>query len=248
MPFSNTTTKAGILQEIEFWTNLGDAGITGNATLLKTMTSRVNEAFNRLSPFLYSFSDYLKWDDSNNTDLPIGTFDIVSGQSDYTIAQDDNSLDILNITGMRVLTNSSSTYYYDLKEMTMDEWKAIESLSPNSYSTGIPTSYLKRGNTIFLYPQPNYNATNGAKIYFEREISYFVSTDTSKEPGIPRPFHALLALYAAHDWLLVNKPENGTLITRLEAQITKRESELQNAINGRFPRRAKISSAPIIFK
>lgn len=241
MDFSNTTTKAGILQTIERWTNLTDGAITGDATLIKTMTAAVNDAFDTLMPLLLSFSDYLKWDDTNNTDLPIGTFNIVSGQSDYTIAQDANSLDILNITGVRIVTSSTGTYFYDLREVTSEDQWAQEIMSPNTTSIGTPSVFMKRGNTIFLFPQPNYSATVGGKIFFERQESYFVSTDTTKKPGIPRPFHILLALYPALEFVLVNLPENTALITRLEARIAKTEKALKDAIDGRNPHRSIMS-------
>lgn len=246
--FSDTTKKNGLIQNCEFWCNLGDAGISGDATLLKVFTARINTGFDRLMPFLLSFSDYLKWDDNNQTDMPIGTFNIVANQSDYTIAQDTNSLDILNITSVRILPSATATYFYDLQEMTADDYYAPDAMSPNPTSVGMPVSYLKRGNTIILYPQPNYSATAGAKIAFEREANYFDSTDTTKEAGIPRPFQELLSLYASYDWLVVNKPDNQLLITRLEAQITRREKELRSAIDGRNPRRAEMQMQSTNFR
>lgn len=248
MTFSDTTAKNGAIQTCEFWTNLGDAGISGDATLLKVFTARINEAFDRLMPFLLSWGSVLKWDDLNQTDLPIGTFNIVSGQSDYTIATDDNSLDILNITNVQILPSATATVYMDVKEMTMDDPYAIHAMAPASTDTGTPTHFLKRGNTIHFWPQPNYSVTSGGKIFFEREQSYFVSTDTTKEAGIPKPFHGLLPLYASYDWLLVNKPANAELITRIEAQISRRERELRDAISGRFPAREKLSMARIVHR
>lgn len=247
-PFSDTTKKNGLIQECEFWTGLGDGAISGDTTLLKVFTSRINQAFDRIAPYLYSFSDYLKWDDTNNTDLPIGTFNIVSGQSDYTIAADANSLAILNITGIRILPATNQTFYMDLAEVTADDPMAATVMSPNPTDIGTPRWFLKKGNTIYLFPQPNYSSTNGAKISFEREISYFASTDTTKEAGIPRTTQGLLPLYASYDWLVVNLPANGTLITRVEAQIAKREQALKNAIDGRYPARAQITTRPIRFR
>lgn len=247
MPFNDTTNKNGLIQSVEFWCGLGDGGVSGDSTLLKVITTRINSGFDKLAPLLYSFSNFLRFDDSNNTDLPIGTFNLVSGQADYTIAQDDNSLDILNITNVRILPSATATVYNDIEEMTIDDPDAVEAMSPASGTTGVPYKWLKRGNTIFFFPKPNYAATSGAKIFFEREKSFFASTDTTKEAGIPLPFQELLALYASYDWLVVNKPENGTLVTRLEAQITKREEGLRNAINGRFPRRAIMTPKRINF-
>lgn len=248
MEFSNTTTKTGILQTIERWCNLADGAITGDTTFIKTMTASVNDAFNTLIPLLLSFSDYIKWDDTNNTDLPIGTFSLVSGQSDYTIAQDANSLDIFNITSLRILPFATSTTYMDLYEMTSDDWRANEAMSPNTFSIGVPTHFLKYGNTIFLYPQPNYSVAAGVKIYFERQPSYFVSTDTTKKPGIPRPFHVLLALYPALEWNILNNPQNTAVITRIEARIAKVEKDLRNAIEGRNPHRSVMTTKRIRFR
>ena len=245
MEFSDTANLNGIIQRIEQWTGLGNGGISGNPTFLKIMTGNVNEAFDRIMPLLYSYSNYLKWDDENNTDLPIATLNIVSGQTDYKIAQDANSLDILNITNVEFYASATSTVYIDLQEITMDDRRAIDAMSPPTNITGVPTLWLKRGNTIFLYPKPTYNATNGIKIFFERQASYFVSTDTTKQPGIPKPFHGLLALYAAYDWLVQNQPDGTVMITRIEAQIAERTKALSNAIMGRNPRRGIMSGKKI---
>lgn len=245
MVFNDTSTKAGLVQKCELYTNLGDAGITGNSTLLYQFTGLINDAFDNLMPFLLSWGSVLKWDDSNHTDLPIGTTNIVSGQSDYTIAQDDNSLDILNITSVKVLPNANSTQYMDLDEISLESYYATWAISPSSTDVGTPVCWLKRGNTIHLFPQPNYNATAGIKIFFESEQSYFVYTDTTKKAGIPKPFHVMLALYASLDWLVINKPTNTALIAKLERKIAQKEQQFKDAIKGRFPSREKITTAPI---
>lgn len=183
----------------------------------------------------------IQWDDLNHTDLPIGTFNLVSGQGDYTIAEDANTLDIFNITEVRIYASATDTTYRPVEIINADHPLAYYAMSPSSTETGTPTHVLKRGNTLHFYPTPNYNATSGGKIFFEREQSYFASTDTTKEPGFPKPFHALLALYASHDWLTVNKPENQMLITRLEAQIQKREKGLQELIRTRYPSETKMT-------
>ncbi len=237
---SDTVNKNGHIQNVEFWTGLGDGAISGDATLLQIITARLNAGFDRIMPLLYSFSSYIKWDDQTQADLPIGTFPIVANQSDYTISTDVNLLDILSIAKVRILPSATSTTYQDLKLMTSDDELASEAMSPNSTTAGTPTHFLKHGNTIYLYPQPNYNAT--AKIFFEREANYF-TTVTTQEIGLPRPFQDLVDLYASHDWLIVNKPDNSMLITRLEGQIAKRELALQSVIDSRNPHTASIKAA-----
>ena len=235
MQFSDTTNKSGVLQTIERLTGLGDAGITGNTTLLKVITASVNQAFDEIMPFLLSYSDKMRWDDTNHSDHPIGTVSIVSGQSDYFVTEDDNSLDILNLTNVRILTTSSGTEYTELERMTLDDSRALDAMSPNPSVTGIPTHFLENNNVIFLYPEPNYAATSGLQLFFEREQSYFASTDTTKEPGIPKPFHHLLALIASHEWLVVNKPSNTAVITRLEEKVAAAKNSLKSLIDSRNP-------------
>ena len=232
MQFSDTTNKSGVIQTIERWTGLGDAAISGDTTLLRKITSSVNDAFDTLLPLVLSFSDHLRWDDINHSDLPIGTFDIVSGQGDYSIVADANGLDILNITAVR-LKSSSSSYLADLEKITIDEVLGENAMNPNSSETGVPTKYLEFGNTIFLYPKPNFSLTSGGQIFFEREPSYFAYTDTTKEPGIPKPFHSLLALYASLDWILIYKNDNTALIISLKEKILKKENELKDMISRR---------------
>lgn len=214
---------------------------------MKVFTALVNQAFNRLMPRILSYADHIRWDDINNTGLPIGTFNIVSGQSDYTIAQDGNSLDILNITDVRACLSSSSTFYTELEKMSIDDQRALDAMSPNSAITGVPVAWLERGNTIFLWPQPNYSATNGVKIFFERQQYYFLTSDTTKTPGIPRPFHELLALIPAHDWLITNRSTQPMLITRIEAEIASQEKSLDAFISKRYPTKSVMTPRKIPF-
>lgn len=246
MDFSDTTNKNGIIQTIERWTGLGDGTITG--TLLKTMTASVNAAFDELMPLVLSYCDHLRWEDTNHTDKPVATFNLVSGQADYKFTTDDNSLNVLNITGVRVYPSSSATEYEDLERMTLDDPNALDAISPNPSNTGIPSHFLEHGNTLYLYPEPNYSSTSGVKVYFERDPSYFASTDTTKEPGIPRPFHALLPMIASHEWLTQNKPENQMLITRLEAKIADAKKALKDLIGARTPTKNTMTLRGINFR
>ena len=54
MQFNNTTTKDGLIQEFEFWTNLGDGTVSGDAVLLPQVTNRFNRSFDRIMPRVLS--------------------------------------------------------------------------------------------------------------------------------------------------------------------------------------------------
>lgn len=244
MQFSDTTNKNGILQEIEFWTGLGDGVVTGNATIKKQMTSRVNRALERRLPLLVTNRDQLRWDDTNHTDLPIVTGDLTSGQGDYQCLTDDNGLAVINITNVLILQTSTATEYIELARLTLDDPRALSAMSPNPSDVGVPSHFVEKDNTVFLYPQPNYSKTAGVKLFIERSQSYFVDSDTTKSPGIPVQFHQLLPLDASKDWLLVNKSEAKLLIASVTAEIAKLERNLKKAINARGPVRRRLIGAP----
>jgi len=247
--FSDTTTKDGLIQRFEFWTRMKDGSVTG--TLLKQVTSRINTAFEKIMPILLSYSDYIRFDDTqNHTDRPIGTVNIVSGQADYTIKTDDNSLDILNINAVRVLTSASGTEYATLERLTLDDERVLDAMSPNPSNTGVPSHFVEQGNNIFLYPEPNYAATDGIKLFFQREQRYFLSTDTTdKESGLPKIFDELLVLHAANDWIAVNRADDPRLHNEIQLQIQKMEKNLKNFIDMRNPTKVKMTmKAPHNFR
>jgi hypothetical protein len=243
MKFSDTSTKQGLIQECEFWTNLGDAAISGDSTLLKVFANRLNRAYDNVLPLVLSRDDKMRWDDTNQPDHPIGTLDLSSSYHDYEVLVDDNGVSILNITDVMILDSATATEYRRLRRMTLDDPQSLNAMSPNPTDTGIPSAFVEKDNIIFLSPKPNYSVTAGIKLFFERSPDYFTSADTTQTPGIPEPFHPLLALYASYDWLLVNKPEATTLITRVEARIAQMRTDLGAAITRRNPTRRRITGA-----
>jgi hypothetical protein len=252
MPFSNTTNKNGLIQEIEFWTNLGDGTISGDAVLLPQFTNRINRAYDRLMPRVLSHDTNQRWDDVNHPTHPIGTADIISGQNDYTFLADSAGNSILNITKILAMNSSSTQYGIELYKVipgasadipgaqsgrigTIDSTEDTRVLSPLTTDVGQPVKYVERGNTFFVWPIPNFSATAGFKIFFERTPIYFLSTDTTKTPGIPPIFHPLLALYASEDWLTLHKPGNQVLLAKIASKITDMENNLDDMIGKRNP-------------
>ena len=122
-----------------------------------------------------------------------------------------------------------------LERVYTNDTRAEDFLSPDSTNTGIPTGFLEFGNSIFLNPKPNYDAANGGKLFFERQQSYFTSSDTTKEPGIPKPFHDILAYIASLEWLIVYKPDNALLVNRIKEKLQVKNQQLQDLIDRRTP-------------
>lgn len=244
MQLSETTNQSGLVQRVEFLTRL-PYGSTDDQ--LRTIINLLNNSFEKVMPLLLSYSDYLRWDDTNNTDKPVAKTNIVSGLSDYKITEDDNSLDVLNITSVWALESASGTEFKKLQRLYPNDENYEKAISPNPSVSGIPTHFAEVGSFTYLYPEPNYSATNGLKLFFEREQTYFTVTGTSgadtTEPGIPKPFHDLLAHYAASDYVMVNRPDDVRTLNLLENRISDMKQNLFDLISLRNPTKVGIIPA-----
>lgn len=169
-------------------------------------------------------------DDNNYTDLPIAVTNIVSGQQDYSL--DDAAMEIEAV----FMKNASSGIWQEIRPVDISgrnsDWPANNIWLLPTSDAGIPTGYDKVGRTLFFSAIPNYNSTGGLKVVFKRGPSYFVSTDTTKSPGVPVIFQNYIYRYAA--WLyLVDK--NPSKADRLYQTVLRDE----NAITDFFAHREK---------
>ena len=200
--FSNTTTKAGIIQLIERTLQFPDGHISGTTTRLREFTSEVNLALDRVLALIFEADGTWQFDDSNHTDFPIITTNLVDGQRDYTFTTDEGNNVILDIHRVFVLPSATSTKYGEVVPIDAQSNSSAETEGFwNGQNTeGVPYYYDKTANGIFLDPIPSYNATNGLKVYINREASYFAITDTTKKPGFAGIFHEYLVLRPAYTY------------------------------------------------
>lgn len=198
MTFSDTSTKLGILQDIEMKL-FGDNGygqITSNANRLLQFTARVNRAQDRFIQLAISADGRWQYDDTNNTDYPTATTNLVANQRDYTFA-----IEMIQIERVAILNSATSLIYNVILPIDISDNSALAKayIENNTNNVGVPTAYDKTANSIILQPTPPYSATNGLKVFFKRGANYFVSTDTTnKSPGFPVIFHDYLSLYASY--------------------------------------------------
>lgn len=226
--YSNTTNKNGILQIIEKNCFFEDAGITGNATLKSQFTADINLAMDRVLALIFQTGGTWQFDDSNQTDYPIITTNIVSGQRDYSFTTDGSSNLILEI--YRVMVKDSGGIFHDLAPVDVNQGTAPRSYTDGLNVGGQPNTYDKLSNAIFLDPIPNYNATAGLKVYINREASYFTTSDTTKKPGFAGLFHEYLALRPSYQYAK-NKGLSNKL--DLEKEMLKMEADIQDYYKAR---------------
>lgn len=244
MQLSDTTNKNGLIQECEFWCKFPDGTISGSALLLAQFVNRLNRGYDKLMPVLLSGSDAMRWDDTvNHTKHPVATFDITSGTNDYQFLSDEQGNSILNVVALHILPSATSTEYGVLERITLDDPRANRALYPNPSMVGVPSGYVERNSTVFFDVTPNYSATAGGKLFFERSASYFTTSVLTKTAGIPEPFQPLLALHASLDWNIVNRPDNQVLIAELRAEIAQQRKDLSTLIDLKSPTRRRVVGA-----
>lgn len=196
MQFSDSTNRTGIVEL------LGDLTTTQAATTssypIASKTRDINNALGNF--FIMATQAAGRWqvDDTNQIDYPIITTDIVNGQQDYIMLTDESGNQILDI--YKVRCKDSSGIWHTLTQRDIQDGNDDPINSSNTTSS--PTKYDLQSNGIFLTDIPNYNSTNGLELYVTRTPSYFLSTDTTKKPGIPDVFHEYLAFRPAYFYCL----------------------------------------------
>lgn len=214
--YSNPTDKNGILQKIEFLTGVGDAGISGNATLKAQITGLINDWLGVIVGDLLQVDGRFQFDDTNYSDQPIATFNLVSGQQGYSFTEDENLNQILDITRVEVQDSAGN-------------WTLLRPIDQSQIGIGyteflengsIPLYFDWIGSVLNVFPSPNYSATNGVKVFFKREGSFFATSDTTKEPGIASPFQKILWLGPSYDYGLANGKDN-TNALRQEIELER---------------------------
>jgi hypothetical protein len=212
MQFSDAATKQGIVEEIDA---LCDSDSTSYP--IESKTRRVNAALEQTIGKIIGLDGTWQFDDSNFSDLPIGSTDLVDSQQDYSF-----DVAMLNIERVEVLDHDAHWH-----ELTPIDKSQIDVALPEYQNVpGLPCEYDKQGASIFLYPAPataSVTLSAGLKVYFQRTASLFTTADTTKTPGFTSTFHIILAYMAAIPYCMTYKKDRVALY---QAQVTKLEKDL----------------------
>ena len=162
-----------------------------------------------------------EWDDTNKTDFPIGTTNLVASQTDYALPA--NFLKLLRV---EVLDAGGS--YRKLDQF--DEQQVAVGLTEFMKTDGMPLYYREIGSSIELYPAPSATDTTltaGLKVYYQRTHTEFTNADASVSPGFPATFHRILSLGASYDYATTKLSSNTTLINNLKAKIDEMRASIK---------------------
>lgn len=182
----------------------------------------INLALGDAFTIAFSAGGTWQFDDSNHTDYPIITTALTDGQRDYPFTTDEQGNLILDI--YKVMVRISSTgQYQEIFPVDVQSDSDTEAFYDAQLLEGIPYRYDKTANGIFLDPIPSYTASDGLKIYINREGSFFTTSDTTKKPGIDPLCHEYLALKPSYKYARNNSLPN---VARLEKDMMLMEKRI----------------------
>lgn len=212
MQFNSEASNNDLYSDCRDWCGIEETDTTTYP--LTKFTRAANKGLDKAVTLIMKSDARWKWDDLNQTDLPIGTTDLVSGQIDY-------GLDTSHLKVRRVRIKDPSGTWITLDRVSRRE----RTDSQENATSGTPESYDLIGNSVYLDKQPNYSSTGGVEVQFQRGASYFVTTDTTKKPGIASQFHQLISLYPAEEYCAKN--DMSKRLAAIQKAIEKMEADVQ---------------------
>lgn len=205
--FSDTTDLEGVIQEMEsnlFNDNYGF--ISGNTNRLKTATRYANKALDDYVSLALRGDTRWQFDDTEHSDYPVGTMDLVADQNDYPILvplsngpTGQTSITPLKIEQVEVM-NAEGDYY---RVYPIDEKDYSQPLSEVFDTSGLPRYYDKNQSSVWLWPAPraaDVTATAGLRVKYQRLGKHFAYTDTTRQLGILSNHHDYIPLKASYYW------------------------------------------------
>jgi hypothetical protein len=197
-----------------------------DATLLR----RINEAYERVVGWILGCDGTWQWDDTNYTDLPIGTQTLVASQSKYSF--NDKFLEIEEVQILK-----SDGHWEIIQPIDQKEESDFYPLSEEYATPGMPEFYDKvSDDTIELFPAPaaaNVTLASGLKIKYRRTASIFTSAEVStgtKVPGFMSTFHYMLSYMAAIPYCMKFKKDRVALY---EKRVEEYKQDLIEAYSRR---------------
>lgn len=212
MNFSESTNLTGLVEDIDFI-----CGTDSVSFPLKDKARIANRWLYKAVTDLIEVRGRFEFDDTNFTTLPITDTDLVDGQHDYELPAD-----LLKLLAIEI--KDANGNYIRLKEL--DKSTLRDTITDFEETHGIPQFYDITGDSIMLYPAPDASQvtiSGGLRFHHIRKIDEFVSTDDTQNPGIPEPFHRIVSLGTAYDWLVIHGTQDKSQAVRNEIEQLRKE-------------------------
>lgn len=191
---ASVTAKPSLIEDIDFL-----VGTNSTSFPIADKLRIINKLNYDVTSDILRYQSNWEFDDSNETDFPIATRNLVASQKDY-------SLPTSLVKLVRVEVKDSGGNFQRVNQF--DETQVSQALSEFQKTDGLPLYYREIGNSIELYPSPSSSATtltSGLKCYYQRVIQDFTTSDASVEPGFSKQFHPILSYGTAYEYAYINK-------------------------------------------
>jgi len=197
--------------------------ITNSTGLVQDKARNMNNWYHKTINWILESQDGWDFDDTNNTDFPIATADLVAGQQDYALPLSDGILKIKRLEISYDGSKWNKAFPFDINES--GSGTSTTDIA-NDFDVSNPY-YDLLANSIFLYPIPDTAVEDGLKIWFARKIeNIFTATgNDTRSPGIDEQFHRVISYGASYDWALTKT--DGSRASAFLNEISKLEAEIK---------------------
>ena len=187
--------------------NIGDistkiTNLTNQDTTSYTNAQRlvdINIWYRNVQQRILKSQDDWDFDDLNNlVNFPIYKANLTANQQDYTLPSG-----LLQIKRLEVSFDGTNYYKADDFDIGTRN-RSVATNNLNDFTTSSPY-YDLQGGSLFLYPIPTANVTNGLKIWGTRAVTDFTANDLTAgtaSPGFDSLFHDIIAYGAAFEFTL----------------------------------------------
>lgn len=207
MQFTDSTNNQGLYQHALFLTGANSSDFT-----LSDFTRLANFALDDYFSIVNRASGRIDLGDRNYTTFAIDKDNIVNGQADYALPRK-----LIGLEYVEILTSN-------------DKWKVLDQVDPTDYQTqsytkkyseaGEPEAFDIQDGSIVLLPSPNYEKADGIRYHYTRQMEYFTTSDTSKEPGTLAVHDRFLSIHAAEAYATAKSLDNSNRLTRELEKVT----------------------------
>lgn len=203
MQFSESTYSGGIVEDARFL-----VGANSVTYPIADLTRNINRRWEEAKNFLY-LSDGT-WQSAEAT----YSLNLVSGTQGYTIPRTH-----IKIMRVEILTEDNQSKRLE----AFDKSEIKNSVRDFENVDGEPRYYELTGQTINLYPAPNYAKTNGLTWWYQGVPDYFETSDTTSESDLIQTVDRYLSVGAGLDYaiakVLTNKNDLQDQLNSLREQL-----------------------------
>jgi len=192
MQFNGEANNLDLYSDALYW-----SGADSSQYTIEEFTRNANFALNDITSLILKSDTSWKWRDNTLSDeLLDTTIDIVSGTANYAPL-----VTWLKIRRIRIKDTNGvlrTLKKVDREDLTDSQLR----------ESGTPRFYYLLGGFIYLVSNPNYNSTNGLEVQFQKGADLFDKDDTTKQPGFASPYHRIVSLKGALDYVEANSIRN----------------------------------------